>query len=62
MTPKKLAAFRLDLELIVGLEEVKRKTGAPIAEQVRRAIQAWLASHGVKARADRRRGATRRRS
>ena len=32
----------LDLGLIEGLERVKRETGAPIAEQVRRAIQAWL--------------------
>ena len=42
MTPKKLAAFRLDTELIEGLERVKERTGAPIAEQVRRSIQAWL--------------------
>lgn len=62
MTPKKLAAFRLDVDLIAGLEDVKRKTGAPIAEQVRRAIQQWLASHGVNIRAERKRAATRRRS
>jgi len=61
MTTKKLAAFRLDLELIDGLEQVKRKTGAPIAEQVRRALYAWLASHGVKAKTDRKRAPTRKR-
>jgi hypothetical protein len=49
MTSTKLCAFRLDLDLIDGLEQVKRKTGAPIAEQVRRALRAWLKSHGVKA-------------
>ena len=48
MTPKKLAAFRLDPELIDGLQAVKDRTGAPIAEQVRRAIVAWLDKNGVK--------------
>ena len=52
---KKLAAFRLDTELIEGLEQVKLKTGAPIAEQVRRAIRGWLASQGVTAKSARKR-------
>lgn len=47
MAPKKLAAFRLDLEQIAGLQAVKDRTGAPVAEQVRRAIVAWLKIHGV---------------
>jgi hypothetical protein len=55
MTATKLCAFRLDLDLIDGLEQVKHKTGAPIAEQVRRALRAWLASHGVKATSGRKR-------
>jgi predicted DNA-binding protein len=59
MSPKKLAAFRLDIELIAGLEDVKRRTGAPVAEQVRRAITAWLDSHGVKVEAGQRRATTR---
>jgi predicted DNA-binding protein len=59
---KKLAAFRLELEMIEGMERVKARTGAPIAEQVRRAIEAWLAEHDVKAKADRKRASTRRRS
>ena len=59
---KKLAAFRLDTELIEGLEQVKLKTGAPIAEQVRRAIRAWLASRGVKGKSVRKRAATRKRA
>jgi predicted DNA-binding protein len=62
MTPKKLAAYRLDTELIEGLEQVKEKTGAPIAEQVRRAIKAWLASNGVDVqKSDRKRAMTRKR-
>ena len=60
---KKLAAFRLDTELIEGLEQVKARTGAPIAEQVRRAIQAWLKVNGVSVeKADRKRAVTRKRS
>ena len=48
VTPKRLTAFRLDLELIDGLKAIKKRTGAPIAEQVRRAIVAWLKKHDVK--------------
>ena len=48
MSPKTLTAFRLDPELIEGLKAIKKRTGAPIAEQVRRAIVAWLKKNGVK--------------
>jgi hypothetical protein len=58
---KKLAAFRLDPEMIAALEEVKRKTGAPVAEQVRRAISMWLASQGVTGKPGRTRADTRKR-
>jgi hypothetical protein len=62
MTPKKLAAYRIDTELIEGLEHVKAKTGAPIAEQVRRAIQAWLKANGVTVeKTERKRAITRKR-
>jgi Ribbon-helix-helix protein, copG family len=47
MALKKLAAFRLDPDLIAGMEAVKERTGAPVAEQVRRAIRQWLASQGA---------------
>ena len=49
VSPKTLTAFRLDPELIDGLKVIKKRTGAPIAEQVRRAIVAWLKQHNVKA-------------
>lgn len=61
VSPKKLAAFRLDPELIAGLQAIKDKTGAPIAEQVRRAIVAWLKENGV-TKAERTRAVTRKRS
>ena len=41
MTPRKLAALRLDTDVIEGLERVKERSGAPRAEQVRRSIQGW---------------------
>lgn len=59
--PKKLAAFRLDPELIEGLQAVKDRTGAPIAEQVRRAIVAWLQANDV-IKTDRKRVSGRKRS
>jgi predicted DNA-binding protein len=63
VSPKKLAAFRLDAELIDGLQAIKERTGAPIAEQVRRAIVAWLEQNGVaKTKTDRKRAQTRKRS
>ena len=60
VSPKKLAAFRLDPELIEGLQAIKDRTGAPTAEQVRRAIVAWLEQNGV-VKTDRRRAQTRKR-
>ena len=48
VAPKRLTAFRLDPELIDGLKAIKERTGAPIAEQVRRAIVAWLKKNDVK--------------
>ena len=48
VSPKIPTAFRLDPELIDGLKVIKARTGAPLAEQVRRAILAWLKKHDVK--------------
>ncbi len=61
MSPKRLTAFRLDPELLAGLEEAKQRTGAPLAELVRRAIRAYLTSQGVDVRAGRKRADTRKR-
>ena len=44
---KRLAAFRIDVELLDGLQTVWKRDGVQPAEQVRRAIRAWLESHGV---------------
>lgn len=42
-----------------GLRVVKERDGVPESEQVRRAVDAWLATKGVKA--ERKRAATRKR-
>ena len=47
MAQRKLAAFRLDPEIIAGLEEVKQRDGVPVSEQVRRALVAWLETKRV---------------
>jgi antitoxin component of RelBE/YafQ-DinJ toxin-antitoxin module len=39
MSPKKLINFRIDSELLEGLEAIRTRDGIPVSEQVRRAIQ-----------------------
>jgi hypothetical protein len=59
---KKQTAFRIDPEILDGLQAVKDRDGVPISEQVRRALVAWLESKGLGKKTDRPRGATRKRS
>lgn len=47
MVQRKLAAFRLDPEIIAGLDFVKQRDGVPVSEQVRRALLAWLEAKRV---------------
>ena len=63
MTPstKKQTAFRLDPEILDGLQAVKDRDGVPISEQVRRALKAWLEGRGV-TKTDRKQPASRKRS
>jgi predicted DNA-binding protein len=44
-TNKKMYALRLDVELLQGLRAIKARVGIPESEQIRRAIQAWLAQY-----------------
>jgi hypothetical protein len=48
MTPREVASFRLDSELIEGLQAVWERDGVAPSEQVRRAVKMWLESKGVK--------------
>lgn len=49
MTPskKKQTAFRIDAEIIAGLQAIKERDGVPLSEQVRRALNAWLTEKGA---------------
>jgi len=66
MSPNlKPATFRIDAHLLEGLEEIRRRDGVGVSEQVRRAISAWLQSKGIglgdKKRTGRPRAVTRKR-
>lgn len=61
VTPKVRYNFWLDVEQRDALRAVKERDGIPESEQIRRAIDAWLESKGVK-KAERKRAATRKRS
>ena len=60
MSPKRLTAFRIDDELLNGLQAVWERDGVQPAEQVRRAIRMWLESKGI-IKAERKRAVTRKR-
>ena len=60
MTTRKLAAFRLDPEIIDGLQRIKERDGVPVSEQVRRALLAWLQSRGA-IKLERKKASTRKR-
>jgi hypothetical protein len=64
MTPsdKKQTAFRIDPDILEGLQEIKARIGIPLSEQVRRALRAWLDAQGVRKKTERPRDAARKRS
>jgi hypothetical protein len=45
--PRRVAAFRLDEDLIEGLEKVWQRDAVQPSEQVRRAVRQWLERKGV---------------
>ena len=60
MADRKLTAFRIDTDLLEGLQRVWKRDGVQPSEQVRRAIRDWLQRKGV-LKAERRRAGTRKR-
>src|SRR5712691_1313136 len=60
MSPKQRFPVMLEPEQVAALREIEARTGARISEQIRRAIDDWLAKQGGTT-ADRRRASTRRR-
>ena len=64
MTPsaKKQTAFRIEPEILEGLQTLKERDGVALSEQVRRALRAWLEEKGISVtKAERKRAATRKR-
>jgi hypothetical protein len=59
---RKQTAFRIDREILAGLQTVKERDGVPISEQVRRALVAWLSGQGVVGKAASRRVVARRKA
>jgi hypothetical protein len=61
MSPKRRLAFWIEEEQAAGLKAIKERDGIPEAEQIRRAIAAWLDSATPSNKADRKRAVTRKR-
>ena len=60
MTPRKRYSFWIDDEQAEGLKNVKKRDGVLESEQIRRALDDWLRTKGVK-KTGRKRAATRKR-
>jgi ribbon-helix-helix protein len=60
MSPKQRFPVMLEPEQVAALREIEARTGARISEQIRRAIDDWLAKQGNE-ETGRRRAQTRRR-
>ena len=60
--PRRTVTFRIDDELMEGLQQVWERDGVAISEQLRRAVQDWLEKKGVKVKAAHRRAGTRRKA
>jgi hypothetical protein len=59
---RRVATFRLDDDLLEGMQVIWERDGVQPSEQVRRALRAWLESKDVKMKAAPRRASTRRRA
>ena len=63
MTPvRRVATFRIDDDLLEGMELLRDRDGMPFSEQIRRALRPWLELKGVTTKTDRKRAVTRKRS
>ena len=61
---RKFTAFRLDEDLLAGLERIRDAEGITIGEQLRRAVRGWLKKkrNGAKKKTARRRVVARRKA
>ena len=60
--PRQITNFRIDPDLLEALRQIRVRDGLPIAEQIRRAIRAWVEERGVVSKAERKRAGTRQRA
>lgn len=60
MTPRRITTFRIEEESLEALRTIYERDGISVPEQVRRAIDTWITSKGLKA--ERKRPASRKRS
>jgi hypothetical protein len=59
---RRTVTFRIDDDLIEGLELVWERDGVAVSEQLRRAVLDWLEKKGLNVKAERKRAVTRKRS
>jgi hypothetical protein len=59
MAPRRLFNFLIDADLAAALKQVKKDTGIPESEQVRRAITEWMERRRMIAKTNRKRGPAR---
>jgi hypothetical protein len=49
MSPKTRFQILLEPEQLAALRRIQERTGAPVATQIRRAVQKWIAEQGDRA-------------
>jgi hypothetical protein len=59
VSPKTRFQILLEPEQLAALRRIQERTAAPVASQIRRAVEAWIATHGEKP--ERKRAVTRKR-
>jgi hypothetical protein len=62
VTPKKTFTFHIADEMKASLRAIRDRDGIAEGEQIRRGIEMWLKSKGVKQKTERPRAVTRKRS
>jgi hypothetical protein len=61
VSPKQRFQVMLEPEQLAALRQIEEETGAPVGEQIRRAIDQALQEKGVTVKSERKRAATRKR-
>ena len=63
MSPKEATAFRVDVELMNAMRDLKDTKGIPVTTQIEMAVRDWLRrEYGIVVKSERKRAVTRKRS